>query len=49
TNVIGVLDPLGFLTDPTEYITGVWNLLIDPWAHGIVKSFGEGFEEGLEE
>jgi len=49
TNVIGVLDPLGFLKDPTGYITGVWNLLIDPWAHGIVKSFWEGLEEGLAE
>ena len=49
TNVIGVLDPLGFLKDPRGYITGVWNLLIDPWAHGIVKSFYEGLEEGLEE
>lgn len=49
TNVIGVLDPLGFLKDPTGYITGVWNLLIDPWAHGIVKSFWEGLEAGLDE
>ena len=49
TNVIGVLDPFGFLKDPMGYITGAWNLLIDPWAHGIVKSFWEGLEEGLEE
>lgn len=49
TNIIGVLDPLGFLKDPRGYITGVFNLLIAPWSHGLVKSFTEGFEEGLEE
>ena len=49
TNVVGVLDPLGFLKDPKGYITGVWNLLIDPWAHKMVKSFWEGLEAGLEE
>lgn len=44
-----MMDPIGFLKDPKGYITGVWNLLIDPWAHKLVKSFWEGFEEGLEE
>jgi len=49
TNVIGVLDPQGVLKDPQGYIGGVFNLLIAPFTHGIIKSFWEGFEEGLEE
>ncbi len=44
-----VWDPIGFLKDPAGYITGVWNMLISPWVEGVMKSFGEGFEEGLEE
>ena len=49
TNVIGVLDPMGFLKDPRGYITAMFDLLIAPRGHGIVKSFWEGLEEGLEE
>ena len=46
TNVIGALDPFGFLKDPQGYIKGVFDLLIAPWGHGLIKSFWEGFEEG---
>lgn len=49
TNIIGVLDPFGFLSDPQGYITGVWNMLIDPWAHSMIESFWKGLDEGLEE
>lgn len=49
TNIIGVLDPFGFLSDPQGYITGVWNMLIDPWAQDLIESFWKGLEEGLEE
>jgi len=47
--VVGVLDPQGVLKDPQGYIGTVFDLLIAPWGQGIVKSFWEGFEEGLAE
>ena len=48
-NFLKLSDPFGFLKDPMGYINAAFNVFINPWGHGIVKSFWEGFEEGLEE
>ena len=41
--------PAEFLKDPLGYIGTAFSDLIDAWIGGVVRSFWEGFEEGLEE
>ena len=47
-NAVAGIDTVGFFKDPLGYIGTAFNKLIGSWVHGIVKSFWEGFEEGLE-
>ena len=44
-----LMDPTGFLTDPIGTIKAVFTLQREIAGHAVVKSFWEGFEEGLEE
>ena len=48
-NFAKLLVPIGFTSDPVGYVKAIINIWKDPWMNSVVKSFWEGFEEGLAE